>query len=204
MLLNNLSCMGNNLSSTSDDSSCMDDDSSTTLSTAKLTTKQTIIEEMQSKIERMESKIQQMVKKLLQCEECLPMLEKMIVDEVLNIDILVTSMFEVVDTLNEQTLTRLSTYIAQYITTHKSFSSLEEQLMNMNLHRQQLMKRILHNIHVVELVDLADELILYIMNKINPRMLLLCSMIDIDNNHLEALGFDRCHSIGLTFHYHRA
>ncbi|CAF5059290.1 unnamed protein product, partial [Rotaria sp. Silwood1] len=101
---------------------------------------------MESKIERMESKIQQIVKKLLQSEECLPMLEKMIVDEVLNIDILVTTMFEVVDTLNEQTLTRLSTYIAQYITTHKSFSSLEEQLVNMNLHRQQLMKRILHNI----------------------------------------------------------
>ncbi|CAF1311046.1 unnamed protein product [Rotaria sordida] len=121
MLLNNLSCMGNSLSSTSDDSSCMDDDSSTTLSTAKLTTKQTIIEEMQSKIEQIESKVQQMVKKLLQSEECLPMLEKMIVDEVLNIDILVISMFEVVDTLNEQTLTRLSTYIAQYVTTHIIF-----------------------------------------------------------------------------------
>ncbi|CAF0831429.1 unnamed protein product [Rotaria sp. Silwood1] len=121
---------------------------------------------MESKIERMESKIQQIVKKLLQSEECLPMLEKMIVDEVLNIDILVTTMFEVVDTLNEQTLTRLSTYIAQYITTHKSFSSLEEQLVNMNLHRQQLMKRILHNI--------------------------------------QALGFDRYHSIDLTFDYHQA
>ncbi|CAF1323708.1 unnamed protein product, partial [Rotaria sordida] len=32
---------------------------------------------------------------------------------------------------------------------HTSFSSLEEQLVNMNLHRQQLMKRILHNIHEI-------------------------------------------------------
>jgi hypothetical protein len=56
----------------------------------------------------------------------------------------------------------------------------------------------------VELVDLPDELILSIMNKVNPQVLLLCSMIDIGNNRLEQLAFDRCHSIDLTFDYCRA
>jgi len=54
---------------------------------------------------------------------------------------------------------------------------------------------------VVELIDLPDELILYIMNKINPRVLLLCSMIGIGNNRLEELAFDRCHSINISFDY---
>ncbi|CAF3952241.1 unnamed protein product, partial [Rotaria sordida] len=57
---------------------------------------------------------------------------------------------------------------------------------------------------VIELVDLPDELILFIMKKVNPRMLLLCSMIGIGNNRLEALAFDICHSIDLTFDYPQA
>ncbi|CAF2749896.1 unnamed protein product [Rotaria sp. Silwood2] len=57
---------------------------------------------------------------------------------------------------------------------------------------------------VIELVDLPDELILFIMKKVNPRVLLLCSMIGIGNNRLEALAFDRCHSIDLTFDYPQA
>jgi hypothetical protein len=54
------------------------------------------------------------------------------------------------------------------------------------------------------LLDLPDELILAIMKKVNPQVLLLCSMIDIGNNRLEQLAFDRCHSIDLTFDYPRA
>ena len=57
---------------------------------------------------------------------------------------------------------------------------------------------------VVELLDLPDELILYIMNKVNPRALLLCSMIGISNNRLKELAFSRCHSIDLSFDYCRA
>jgi len=41
------------------------------------------------------------------------------------------------------------------------------------------------------------------MNKINPGVLLLCSMIGIGNNRLEKVAFDRCYSIDLSFHYHR-
>ncbi|CAF1056049.1 unnamed protein product [Rotaria sordida] len=54
---------------------------------------------------------------------------------------------------------------------------------------------------IVQLLDLPDELILAIMNKIKPRMLLLCSIIDIGNNRLEQLVLDGCHSIDLTFDY---
>jgi len=54
------------------------------------------------------------------------------------------------------------------------------------------------------LVDLPDELILAIMERVNPQVLLLCSMINIGNNRLEELAFDRCHSIDLTFDYLRA
>ncbi len=39
------------------------------------------------------------------------------------------------------------------------------------------------------------------MNKIKPRVLLLCSIIDIGNKRLEQLALDRCHSIDLTFNY---
>ncbi|CAF1111137.1 unnamed protein product [Rotaria sordida] len=39
------------------------------------------------------------------------------------------------------------------------------------------------------------------MNKVNPHVLLLCSMIDIGNHRLEELAFNRCHSIDLTFCY---
>ncbi|CAF0917333.1 unnamed protein product [Rotaria sp. Silwood1] len=58
--------------------------------------------------------------------------------------------------------------------------------------------------NTVQLLDLPDELILAIMKKVNPQVLLLCSMIDIGNNRLEQLAFDRCHSIDLTFDYLRA
>jgi len=57
---------------------------------------------------------------------------------------------------------------------------------------------------VVELLDLPDELILIIMKKVNPQVLLLCSMINIGNYRLEQLVFDRCHSIDLTFDYRQA
>ncbi|CAF1439031.1 unnamed protein product [Rotaria sordida] len=53
----------------------------------------------------------------------------------------------------------------------------------------------------VQLVDLPDELILIIMNKIKPRVLLLNSIITIGNNRLEQLAIDKCHSIDLTFDY---
>jgi hypothetical protein len=39
------------------------------------------------------------------------------------------------------------------------------------------------------------------MNKIQPRVLLLCSIIDIGNNRLEQLALDGCHSINLNFNY---
>jgi hypothetical protein len=57
---------------------------------------------------------------------------------------------------------------------------------------------------VIQLLDLPDELILAILKKVNPQVLLLCSMIDIGNHRLEQLAFDRCHSIDLTFDYPEA
>ncbi len=57
---------------------------------------------------------------------------------------------------------------------------------------------------VVQLLDLPDELILAILKKVNPQVLLLCSMIDIGNPRSEQLAFDRCHSIDLTFDYPEA
>ncbi|CAF3876551.1 unnamed protein product [Rotaria sordida] len=53
----------------------------------------------------------------------------------------------------------------------------------------------------VQLLDLPDELILIIMNKVKSNVLLLCSIIDIGNNRLEQLAFDKCHSIDLTIDY---
>ncbi|CAF3597026.1 unnamed protein product [Rotaria sp. Silwood1] len=58
--------------------------------------------------------------------------------------------------------------------------------------------------NVVQLLDLPDELILAIVNKIKPRLLLLCSIIDIGNNRLEQLALDKCHSIDLTFDYFKS
>ncbi|CAF4399062.1 unnamed protein product [Rotaria socialis] len=56
----------------------------------------------------------------------------------------------------------------------------------------------------IELVDLSDELILIIMNKVKPKVLLLCSIITVGNNRLEELALDKCHSIDLTFDYFRS
>ncbi|CAF3894118.1 unnamed protein product, partial [Rotaria sp. Silwood1] len=53
----------------------------------------------------------------------------------------------------------------------------------------------------IQLVDLPDELILIIMNKVKPKVLLLCSIITIGNSRLEQLALDMCHSIDLTFDY---
>ncbi|CAF1230576.1 unnamed protein product [Rotaria magnacalcarata] len=53
----------------------------------------------------------------------------------------------------------------------------------------------------VQLVDLPDELILMIMNKVKPKVSLLCSIIAIGNNRLEQLALDKCHSIDLTIDY---
>ncbi len=54
---------------------------------------------------------------------------------------------------------------------------------------------------VVQLLDLPDELILAIMNKVQPYVLLLCSMIDIGNDRLERLVLDKCQTIDLTFDF---
>ncbi|CAF3726374.1 unnamed protein product [Rotaria sordida] len=53
----------------------------------------------------------------------------------------------------------------------------------------------------VQFLDLPDELILIIMNKVKSRVLLLNSIITIGNNRLEQLALDNCHSIDLTFDY---
>ena len=53
--------------------------------------------------------------------------------------------------------------------------------------------------NLVELLDLPDELILAIMNKIKPQVILLYSMIGIKNIRLEQLALDQCHSIDLTY-----
>ncbi|CAF4004142.1 unnamed protein product [Rotaria sordida] len=57
---------------------------------------------------------------------------------------------------------------------------------------------------IVELLDLPDELILFIMKKVNPQVLLLCSAINISNKRFEQLAFDTCYAIDLTFDYSRA
>jgi hypothetical protein len=54
--------------------------------------------------------------------------------------------------------------------------------------------------NTIELLDLPDEMILAIMNKVKPKVLLLCSIIGIENNRLEQLALDNCHLIDLTFH----
>jgi hypothetical protein len=53
--------------------------------------------------------------------------------------------------------------------------------------------------NLVELLDLPDELILAIMNKIKPQVILLYSMIGIKNIRLEQLALDQCHSLDLTY-----
>ncbi|CAF3333006.1 unnamed protein product [Rotaria sp. Silwood1] len=55
--------------------------------------------------------------------------------------------------------------------------------------------------NIVELLDLPDEMILSIMNKIKPRPILLYSMIGIKNIRLEQLALGQCHSIDLTSDY---
>ncbi len=55
--------------------------------------------------------------------------------------------------------------------------------------------------NLVELLDLSDEMILAIMNKIKPRAILLYSMIGTKNIRLEQLALDQCHSIDLTSDY---
>jgi hypothetical protein len=57
---------------------------------------------------------------------------------------------------------------------------------------------------MVELLDLPDELILEIMNKVEAQVLLLCSIIGIGNNRLEQLALSKCHSIDLTFDYYNS
>ncbi|CAF3118465.1 unnamed protein product [Rotaria sp. Silwood2] len=54
---------------------------------------------------------------------------------------------------------------------------------------------------IIELLDLPDEMILNIMNKVKPQALLFCSVINIGNNRLERLALDKCHSIDLSFDY---
>ena len=54
---------------------------------------------------------------------------------------------------------------------------------------------------MIEFLDLPNELILTIMNKVKPQVLLLCSIIGIGNNRLEQLAIGKCHSIDLTFDY---
>ena len=57
---------------------------------------------------------------------------------------------------------------------------------------------------VVQLLDLPDELLLNILKKVDCQASLLCSMIDIGNDRLEQLAFDRCHSIDLSSYFYQA
>ncbi len=57
---------------------------------------------------------------------------------------------------------------------------------------------------MIELLDLPDEIILYIFNKVKPHALLFGSIIGIGNNRLEQLALDKCHSIDLSFDYYRS
>ena len=54
---------------------------------------------------------------------------------------------------------------------------------------------------VVQLLDLPDELLLKILKKVDSQVTLLCSMIDVGNDRLKQLAFDRCHSIDLSSDY---
>ena len=54
---------------------------------------------------------------------------------------------------------------------------------------------------MVHLLDLPDELILAILNKVKPHVLLLCSIITVGNNRLEQLALDKCQAIDLTLDY---
>jgi hypothetical protein len=55
-----------------------------------------------------------------------------------------------------------------------------------------------------ELLDLPNEIISSIFNKVQPQLFLFCSIIGIGNNRLEQLALDKCHSIDLTFDYYRS
>ncbi|CAF2171608.1 unnamed protein product [Rotaria magnacalcarata] len=57
---------------------------------------------------------------------------------------------------------------------------------------------------MIELLDLPNELILAVMNKVKHRVLLFCSIIGIGNNRLEQLAIDKCRSIDLTFDYRQS
>ena len=57
---------------------------------------------------------------------------------------------------------------------------------------------------VVQLLDLPDELLLNILRKVDCQALLLCSMIDIGNDRLKQLVFDKCHSIDLSSYCYQA
>ena len=57
---------------------------------------------------------------------------------------------------------------------------------------------------LVNLLDLPDELILLIMNKVKPHFLLFCSIIGTENKRLEQLALDKCDSIDLTSDYNES
>jgi hypothetical protein len=58
--------------------------------------------------------------------------------------------------------------------------------------------------NIVELLDLPDEMILFIMNRVKPQSILLCSIINIGNHRLEELVRDKCYSIDLSFDYYQS
>ncbi|CAF1044018.1 unnamed protein product [Rotaria sordida] len=58
--------------------------------------------------------------------------------------------------------------------------------------------------NVVELLDLPNEMILSIMNKVKPQAILPCSIINIGNHRLEQLVLDKCYSIDLSFDYYHS
>ena len=56
----------------------------------------------------------------------------------------------------------------------------------------------------IELLDLPDEMILAILNKIQPEFERLCSLVGIGNRRLEQLAIDGYQSIDLTFDYYKS
>ncbi|CAF1086563.1 unnamed protein product [Rotaria sordida] len=60
------------------------------------------------------------------------------------------------------------------------------------------------NYNIIELLDLPNEMILSIMNKVKPQAILFCSIINIGNHRLEQLALDKCYSIDLSFDYYHS
>ncbi|CAF3983559.1 unnamed protein product [Rotaria sp. Silwood1] len=104
----------------------------------------------------MEATIERMLQKLVVMDDCSQLVKDILINHRLDFTVMITTIFNNLDKLNEEKKMYFSKFIAEYSTTKKFLSGLQKQVINDDsIAKKIFMNKILD--HIQELILKADE-----------------------------------------------